>query len=201
MNETIQNRSTTNSTKHSTCQYWVLPWRVCRYVSAGRAVTSSQYTKLSSLCTRDFSLFWHVTQHWYVVIYRCFGTANWYHLQGSINPSDPWRRYRQFVPKRRPLTTNQHGATSHSSQNLKLRTLYLAISNVSLPFHRSVYKTGQTETACVRDTFRGTCGDTTWGDTGVPRNEPSQALRSVWLLRKEKRPNNWHIWRPGFRAS
>ena len=65
--------------------------------------------KLRETCTvLEISVLWDVTKHWWVVIYRRFGTNYRSHLQRFSNPRrllDPYRQFLYVVPKLRQLTS------------------------------------------------------------------------------------------------
>jgi hypothetical protein len=74
------------------------------------------------------SLFWDVTQFWFVVSYRRFGTVYPPHLQG-VQVLDHLTL--EDVPKRRELTTNQSCVTSWKAESVKRLLYSLLLSIVS----------------------------------------------------------------------
>ena len=70
-------------------------------------------------------IFWDVTQHILLLIYRRFGTTCRSHLLGLL---EPWRCDRQVVPQRRYLTTNLGCVTTQKGEDLKKsKTLLLSL--------------------------------------------------------------------------
>ena len=94
----------------------------------------------------ESSLFWDVTKHWWVVIYRRFGTNYRSKFQRSSSPRrllDRCRRVRYVVPKRRQVTSRiakisftprqKSEITQNSEVQLLQSYTYLQLNEIQKP--------------------------------------------------------------------